>query len=345
MVCKRINTKEVSMDIRAKWTVQLENNIIGMMGGVALPARDPYDRLSLYVTDSWDAAARAIRFRKFSLETGEELANVTTRDYASCFCISSQYIFAVLGKSRRILKLNREDLHIETVYKKNVPQYADHVSPGDSRTLLILKNEAMFIRRRGYFYCHDMVTGKNRKKRIGGWSCGIEKNGEDTFLIFNSENVFQYSMKTNTLEKLFDTERYKRCARGDSGKIYLLCREPARKTDGEGKPIPYSSRLLVYPSTLENKPLEIVPGILFNHFWLSADEHLMYCYYSDGSRNARKDLQNTLWVYSVTEGKVLFQHTFDTGYVTNVFAGEGIVLGYHWDKQKGDQLTCWEIVT
>lgn len=53
----------------------------------------------------------------------------------------------------------------------------------------------------------------------------------------------------------------------------------------------------------------------------------------------------TLWVYSIPEGKVLFQHTFDSGFVINVFAEEGIVLTYDWNKKDGYQLTCWEITT
>ena len=326
------------MDIRIRWTVQLENNINGL-GGVVLPTIDPYDRLALYVTDGWGTAARAVRFRKLSLETGEELANVVTRDYVSCFCVNDESIFAVLGMKKRILKLNRVNLHIEAVYKKNVPQNIDHVSLGDVHTLLILKNEAMFIKRQGYFYRYDMITGQKRRKKIGGWCCGMEKVGEDTFLIFNYDSVLQYSLKTDTMEKLFDTERGF-CVRGGSGRLYLF---PVQKADGGGKSDPYSSRLLVYPPTLENRPLEIVSGFLSNFFWLSKDERFLYCYYRSGSRNAREDIQNTLWVYSIPEGKVLFQHTFDSGYVINVFAEEGIVLTYDWNEKEGYQLTCWEI--
>ena len=84
---------------------------------------------------------------------------------------------------------------------------------------------------------------------------------------------------------------------------------------------------------------------LFTFFWLSEDESLLYCCYRSGLHNARKELQNTLWVYSIPEGKVIFQHTFDSGFVINVFAEEGIVLTYDWNKKEGYQLTCWEIVT
>ena len=99
--------------------------------------------------------------------------------------------------------------------------------------------------------------------------------------------------------------------------------------DAEGKETPCSSRILTYSSIADNRFEEIVPGVIFHYFRLSEDENLLYLF-----RN------NTLWIYSLPENQIVFQHVFQDSVMMNVFAEDSIVITY---KMSCYQLTCWQI--
>lgn len=306
------------MNIYQKWTIQLTNNISG--GGVMPPTIDTVDKSTFYVSDGWGTAYAAIRFRKFSIETGEELANILVRNCARCIYVNNEYVFAILDK--RIIKLNRNDLSMECVYKNNIPRYADYVSSDDSNTLLLMNHY------KGYLHCYNLQTEKSSKKKVGG-GCGIVRVDADNFLIFNYDAILQYSLKANIIKTLVSTEHYTSCARGNSGKVYLLCEKPIKNTDAEGNVTPYSSKILMYSFRTESTVEEIIPGKVFNEFCLSEDESLLYLIKN-----------NILWVYSIFEKEIIFSHTFQDKYIFNIFTEKGIVITYNESEQ---ELTCWKM--
>lgn len=303
------------MNIQEKWTTQLKYNIQGVM----YPIIDPFDRSAFYISDGLQTPFSAMRLRKLSLETGQELANVLTKDATRCIYANTESIYAVLSK--RILQLARNDLHVESVYSQKIPRDMGSVSSDDAETLLLLNHYT------GALHRFHLPTSKDIRRNIGnGGDCnGIERINAETFLIFTGDAFLQYSLSSNALRKLTDTECYTCYARGNSGKVYILCKEP----DIEGKVTPYSSRILVYSSISGEKNDEIIPGEICGVVRISEDENLLYLYNG-----------NTLWIYSLSENKILFRHIFQDGNIMNVFAEASTVLTYNMSCCI---LSCWQI--
>lgn len=107
------------MRVEQKWTIQMKNSIDAVM----LPQTDTFDKAVFYVSDGLRSTFSSMRFRKLSMETGEEQANVLTRDGTRCIYCDKEYIYAFLNK--RILKLHRSDLTIADEYKERIPRYTD----------------------------------------------------------------------------------------------------------------------------------------------------------------------------------------------------------------------------
>lgn len=310
------------MNIHEKWATQLKYNISGA-ADVMLPTIDPMDRSAFYISDGWQTPYAATRFRKLSLETGEELANLLTRATTRCIYVDQDSIFAVLSK--RIMHLDRDTLQVKHEYKQNIPQNMDSIRSVDAETLLLLNHYT------GALYRFHLPTEKSSRKKAGngGDGCGIARTDDDSFLLFTSDGFLQYSPKSNTLRKLADAERYTKYALGNSGKVYILCQEPKKAADTEGKMTPCSSRILAYSSISENQWKEIVPGVVFYYFRLSEDENLLYLFRNDN-----------LWIYSVPQNQIIFHHIFQDGNIMNVFAEDSIVFTY---KMECHRLTCWQI--
>lgn len=104
------------MECLQVWSVVLKNNIRGA-ADVMPPIADVFDSNVFYISDGWQTAYGGMRFRKLSLETGEELANVLTRASVRCIWAGKESIYAVSDK--RILKLNWKDLGIQESYIQN----------------------------------------------------------------------------------------------------------------------------------------------------------------------------------------------------------------------------------
>ncbi len=302
------------MELRKKWSVHPKNNIDG--GGVMPPVIDPFDRSAFYISDGWGSYYGSMRLRRLSVETGEELASVLTRDSTRCIRIEEGRIFAILNK--RILELDRETLRVRRTYKKGAPQYADYVGFNGSDKLLLMNWMG------GFLNVFDLNTEKTRKKKVNN-CCGILRESPDSFLIMDGEAVHRYDVEKNKLQKAMDTEPYIDCVRGASGRIYLLCKEPV----GDGKD---SSKILAYPSAEGGSPREIVPGELVQRIALSQDETRLFLI-----RDSR------FWLYSIPEERTVFRHVFDGEFVfedgLRVF-DENAILTY---RRKETELTCWRI--
>lgn len=307
------------MHIHEKWAIQLKYNI----QGVIYPTIDPFDKSGFYISDGLQTPFSAMRLRKLSFETGQELVNVLTKDATRCIYANKESLFVVLTK--RILQLARKDLHIECAYTQKIPRDMGSVSSDDAGTLLLLNHYS------GTLHRFHLPTAKDTKKSIGNGceGLGIEQINSETFLIFTDSAFLQYSVKTNALQKLIDTECYTCYARGNSGKVYILCRDPEKKQDAMGKITPYSSKILVYSSLSDEKCEEIIPDEICCAIRISEDENLLYLHNG-----------NTLWIYSLSEGRIIFHHVFQDGNIMNVFVEDSVVLTYNMPSRS---LTCWQI--
>ena len=316
------------MSVHQRWSKQLKNNITGVM----LPTVDPADPSVFYVTDGLFSPYSGMRFRQFSMETGEELANVLTRNATRCIHFEGDQIYAFLDK--RIIKLRRNGLEVVETYKEKVPNYADHVGMISDDTFLIgngLKDSLTVF---------NVQTKQIRRKKIGG-CCGIFKTEQDRFLVFDYHSILAYSPGENKLCKLADTETYVECAMGASGRAYLLCGGVGYSggpqiTSAAYKVLVYSLSTETAPEKTVVIPQEILDSLCSHmHFSLSKDETRLYLY------DAR-----TVWIYSVSENKILFSHTFPSGAglegIHTVFADQSFLIRVS-KSGTGCEMSGWEI--
>ncbi|MCM1063352.1 MAG: hypothetical protein NC420_02590 [Eubacterium sp.] len=312
------------MEITEKWKTCLKYNIMGA-ADVISPTADPFDPDAFYISDGWGTAYGATRLRRLSLGTGQELANVLARNVTRYVYADRDFIYAIL--SERILKLNRGDLSIQESYKNNVPKYSDYAEFVDEDTLLLMNYYG------GTIACFNLQALKSRRKKVDAQYVyyGIIKKDAETFLLFQERAVFQYSPKTNAVKKLTDTEPCIRCALGNSGKIYLLCRDPVQKVSEDGKELPFSSKILVYPSLSQNIYEELELGCIAHYFWLSEEEDLLYTAYN-----------GEFGVYSIAERKLIFRHVFEDGFIYSFFVEAGKILIYNRSEYS---LTCYEVTS
>lgn len=246
------------MELRKRWSARMKNHISG--GGVMAPVADPFDPSVFYVSDGWGSYYASIRLRKLSVETGEELENVLTRDCVRCVHVEEDRLFAVLNK--RFLELDRSDLRVRRAYKKGVPQYMDYAGfNGEDKLLLMNWNG-------GFLNVFDLNTEKTRKKKVDT-CCGIWKEDESSFLVLNGDTILRYDLAGNKLIKLTDSEPFSKCMLGPSGRLYLLCKGPV-----EGGEV--SSKLVIYPSASGGAPREIILEELIQNFSLSQDENRLF---------------------------------------------------------------------
>ena len=311
------------MRVEQKWTIQMKNSIDAVM----LPQTDPFDKAVFYVSDGLRSTFSSMRFRKLSMETGEEQANVLTRDGTRCIYCDKEYIYAFLNK--RILKLHRSDLTIADEYKERIPRYTDYVDSDGAEVFLLGNQNADSL---SVFH---LQTGRSQRKKIGG-CCGIFQTEPDTFFIFNYDSILAYSLKGNRLKKIADTEHYTECARGKSGRAYLLCGGVRYSTmtisSAEYKILIYSFVPDIKMEKVIFIPKEICGRLCSAMaFRLSEDEKRLYLFDS-----------RTIWIYSICEDKIIFQHTF-SAHILNVLAEESFVIT-SCSLQKGYEVAGWGIL-
>ena len=302
------------MELCKRWSAQMKNNISG--GGVMAPVSDPFDPSVFYVSDGWGSSYSSMRLRKLSVETGEELASVLTRDSTRCVHIEEDRVFAVLNK--RILELDRNDLRVRRAYKKGVPQYMDFAGfNGEDKLLLMNWNG-------GFLNVFDLNTEKTRKKKVDT-CCGIWKEDKNSFLVLNGDAVLRYDLAGNKLIKLADSEPFTKCMLGQSGQLYLLCKGPV-----EGGEV--LSKLVIYPSAAGGTPRELIRKEPAQHFALSQNETRLLLI-----------RDNNIWLYSIPEEKMIFHHEFEREFVfeDGLQVLHETIFTYRWSEKA---LTCWKIV-
>lgn len=305
------NLGGVEMELRKRWSARMKNNISG--GGVMAPVADPFDPTAFYVSDGWGSLYASMRLRKLSAETGEELASVLTRDSTRCVHIEEDRMFAVLNK--RLLELDRNDLRVRRAYKKGVPQYMDYVGFNGADKLLLMNWNG------GFLNVFDLNTEKTRKKKVDT-CCGIWKEDENSFLVLNGDAILRYDLAGNALKKLADTPP---CAKGrlsQSGRLYLLCKDPESALP----------KLVIYPSAAGGTPRELILEEPAQDFVLSQDETRLFLI-----------RDNAIWLYSIPEEKMIFHHEFEGEFVfeDGLQVLHETIFTYRWSEK---ELTCWEMV-
>lgn len=273
------------MDINQIWTIQMKNSI---SGGIMLPQTDPFDASVFYVSDGFRSTYSSMRFRKLSIATGEELANVPTKDCTRC---------------------------------------TDYVASDGTGVFLLANWNAPSLS------VLELQTQRTHRKKIDG-CCGIFRTESNTFLIFNYDSILEYSLKDNKLNKITDTEKYTKCVRGKSGRVYLLCVHYSSTATGVNDykiliysfaPKPKLEKAIPFPEEIHNSPYSDM------NFCLSEDEKWLYLFDN-----------KSIWIYSICEDKILFRHTFPSECIQNVFVEKSLVITSR-DLQKGYEVAGWEI--
>ncbi len=310
------------MSVNQKWTIQMKNSIDGVMR----PQIDPFEKSVFYVSDGLHSTFSSMRFRKLSIETGEEQANVLTRDGTRCIYCDKENVYAFLNK--RILKLRRSDLTIADEYKERIPRYTDYVNSDGANIFLLGNHNADSLS------VFDLRTGRGHRKKIGG-CCGIFRTESDTLLIFNYNSILEYSLKSNKLNKIVDTENYTQCARGKTGRVYLLSGgvhySSTRIASAEYKILIYS-----FVPEIRIEKVIFIPEEICGHlcdamtFRLSEDEKWLYLFDS-----------HSIWIYSIYEDMIIFQYTFSAN-IQNVLAEESFVITSR-SSGKGYEAAGWRI--
>ena len=183
------------MELRKQWTIAMKQNIGG--GGIMPPVLDPFDPSVFYVSDGWGSYYSSMRLRKLSVETGEELDSVLTRDGVRCLHIEEDRLFAVLNK--RILEVDRASLQVIRTYKKGVPLSMDCVASDGKNQLLMMNRNGCFLN------LLDLTAGSVRKKKVET-CCGILREGADSFLICTRDGLLRYTTGQNRLIRLAELE-------------------------------------------------------------------------------------------------------------------------------------------
>lgn len=312
------------MDVRQRWNRQLKNSISG--GGIMLPQIDPFNPSVFYVSDGLFSTYASMRFRKLSLATGQELATVLTRDAVRCMYCSETHIYAFLNK--RILKLDRSALTVAGIYQEKIPRSTDYVGLGGADVFLMANWNAPSMS------VLDVQTQRIRRKKIDG-CCGIFLAGADMFLIFNYNSILEYSLQSNRLSKIADTEPYTKCVMGNSGRAYLLCvtYSPTLSSFDEYKILIYSfvprpkiERIVSIP-----KEISVQRGNI--NFRLSKDEQWLYLFDD-----------HFIWVYSLYEDRIIAWHTFPSALILTVFPENKntLVLTFS-NTQNENTASLWEL--
>lgn len=298
------------MELRKQWTIAMKQNIGG--GGIMPPVLDPFDPSVFYVSDGWGSYYSSMRLRKLSVETGEELDSVLTRDGVRCLHIEEDRLFAVLNK--RILEVDRVSLQVIRTYKKGVPLSMDCVASDGKNQLLMMNRNGCFLN------LLDLTTGSVRKKKVET-CCGILREGADSFLICTRDGLLRYTTGQNRLIRLAELEGCVDCAWG--GRLYLLCHGPAGAD---------SARLLEYDPRSGGEPRELLSGVRARQLALCRDgEHIALLW------------NNCLTLYPAAGSTVIFQHSFEKEFVFEDgfrMFDETAILTYRWSNQL---LTRWTL--
>ncbi len=154
------------------WQSRLKNRLRDIGENVLIKG----DR-AFYVGDNDEQ--KQMKLRKFSLESGEQLAGAPFRDFTRAAIFDDDgRTLVVLGFIDTIYKFNALDLALITKHKKGVLKYGNFIalsSKGGDKKAITATDDTLFI--------YDFETQAGMRKRLKGCAA-IFKQDELNFLIF-----------------------------------------------------------------------------------------------------------------------------------------------------------------
>ena len=154
------------------WQSRLQNRLRDIGENVLIKG----DR-AFYIGDNDEQ--KQMKLRKFSLESGEQLAGAPFRDFTRAATFDDDgRTLVVLGFVDTIYKFNAADLALISKYKKGVLKYGNFIalsSKGGDKKAITATDDTLFI--------YDFETQTGTRKRLKGCAA-IFKQDELNFLIF-----------------------------------------------------------------------------------------------------------------------------------------------------------------
>jgi len=198
-----------------------------------------------------------MKLRKFSLESGEQLAGAPFRDFTRAATFDDDgRTLVVLGFVDTIYKFNAADLALISKHKKGAPKYGNFIalsSKGGDKKAITATDDTLFI--------YDFETQTGTRKRLKGCAA-IFKQDELNFLIFTrSGQIYGLNLSGCELKIIAKTCLMTQAQRAEGG--YCIRVGEAGENEGANE--------LVFTDANFNVKFRVKLDFDFDKFELAAD--------------------------------------------------------------------------
>ena len=213
---------------------------------------------AVYVGDNDEQ--EQMKLRKFSLESGEQLAGAPFRDFTRAATFDDDgRTLVVLGFVDTIYKFNAADLALISKHKKGVLKYGNFIalsSKGGDKKAITATDDTLFI--------YDFETQTGTRKRLKGCTA-IFKQDELNFLIFTrSGQIYRLNLSGCELKIIAKTCPMTQVQRA-SGRYCIRVGEAGENGEIEG------ANELVFTDANFNVKFRVKLDFDFDKFELAAD--------------------------------------------------------------------------
>ncbi len=235
------------------WQSRLKNRLRDIGENVLIKG----DR-AFYVGDNDEQ--KQMKLRKFSLESGEQLAGAPFRDFTRAAIFDDDgRTLVVLGFIDTIYKFNAADLALISKHKKGVLKYGNFIAlsskDGDKKAITAT-DDTLFI--------YDFETQTGTRKRLKGCTA-IFKQDELNFLIFTrSGQIYRLNLSGCELKSIAKTCPMTQVQRA-SGRYCIRVGEAGENGEIEG------ANELVFTDANFNVKFRVKLDFDFDRFELAAD--------------------------------------------------------------------------
>ena len=291
------------------WQNRLQNRLRDIGENILIKG----DR-AFYVGDNDEQ--KQMKLRKFSLESGEQLAGAPFRDFTRAATFDDDgRTLVVLGLIDTIYKFNAADLALISKHKKGVLKYGNFIalsSKGGDKKAITATDDTLFI--------YDFETQTGTRKRLKGCAA-IFKQDELNFLIFTrSGQIYRLNLSGCELKIIAKTCPMTQAQRAEGG--YCIRVGEAGENEGANE--------LVFTDANFNVKFRVKLDFDFDKFELAADG-------SDGWRGYFINEPNELKVLDLRSEAGGFEH----GSLGDLGSGEHDGLG-KFAHDKAEEFRCDE---
>ncbi|WP_298050705.1 hypothetical protein [uncultured Campylobacter sp.] len=291
------------------WQNRLQNRLRDIGENILIKG----DR-AFYVGDNDEQ--KQMKLRKFSLESGEQLAGAPFRDFTRAATFDDDgRTLVVLGLIDTIYKFNAADLALISKHKKGVLKYGNFIalsSKGGDKKAITATDDTLFI--------YDFETQTGTRKRLKGCAA-IFKQDELNFLIFTrSGQIYGLNLSGCELKIIAKTCPMTQAQRAEGG--YCIRVGEAGENEGANE--------LVFTDANFNVKFRVKLDFDFDKFELAADG-------SDGWRGYFINEPNELKVLDLRSETGGFKH----GSLGDLGSGEHDGLG-KFAHDKAEEFRCDE---